>query len=53
MNNRVVAASWGIGNTTVAHNQGSRVISPCRYEPEANPTYQDLAPHYNTAVLPA
>jgi|GEM_PF-6874230 len=37
----------------VPDNLGRGVTSPCRYEPEANPTYQDLASHYNTAVLPA
>ena len=26
---------------------------PCRYEPDLNPTYQDLAEHYGTAVIPA
>jgi transposase len=29
------------------------VTTPCRYEPEINRTYQDLAAHYGTAVLPA
>ena len=26
---------------------------PCRYEPDLNPTYQDMATHYGTAVIPA
>ena len=26
---------------------------PCRYEPEINPTYQDLAEYYGTTVIPA
>ncbi|HOD76310.1 MAG TPA: IS21 family transposase, partial [Syntrophorhabdaceae bacterium] len=26
---------------------------PCRYEPDLNPTYQDMAAHYGTAVIPA
>ena len=26
---------------------------PCRYEPDLNPSYQDLAEHYGTAVIPA
>ena len=25
----------------------------CRYEPDLNPTYQDMASHYGTAVIPA
>jgi transposase len=29
------------------------VTLPCRYEPELNPTYQELAVHYGTAVIPA
>jgi transposase len=29
------------------------VSKPCRYEPDINPTYQDLADHYQTAVIPA
>ena len=29
------------------------VTHPCRYEPDLNPTYQDLAEHYGTAVIPA
>ncbi|MGH2767750.1 MAG: IS21 family transposase [Actinomycetota bacterium] len=29
------------------------VTTPCRYEPVLNRTYQDLAAHYGTAVIPA
>jgi transposase len=29
------------------------VSRACRYEPELNPTYQDLAVHYGVAVMPA
>jgi transposase len=31
----------------------SGVTRPCRYEPEAQRTYEDLATHYGTALLPA
>lgn len=31
----------------------SGVSKACRYEPEINPTYADLAAHYGAAVLPA
>ena len=31
----------------------SAVTRPCRYEPEANATYEELAQHYGTAILPA
>jgi transposase len=34
-------------------NLRSGVSKACRYEPETNPTYQELATHYGTAVLPA
>ena len=34
-------------------NIKSGVTSPNRYEPEANPSYQELAEHYGLAVLPA
>ena len=27
--------------------------TPCRYEPEINPSYQELAAHYGVAVIPA
>jgi transposase len=29
------------------------VSRSCRYEPDLNPTYQDMASHYGTAVIPA
>jgi transposase len=29
------------------------VKHPCRYEPELNPTYREMAEHYGLAVLPA
>ncbi len=29
------------------------VTHPCRYEPDLNPTYQDMALHYGAAVIPA
>ena len=31
----------------------SGVVKACRYEPEAQRTYEDLAEHYGTTVLPA
>ncbi len=34
-------------------NIKSAVTRPCRYEPLANATYEDLATHYGTAILPA
>lgn len=37
----------------VPDNLKSAVSQACRYEPTVNPTYQDLAIHYGTAVVPA
>jgi transposase len=37
----------------VPDNLKSAVTKPCRYEPQANVTYEDLADHYGTAILPA
>ena len=43
----------GVPNNLVPDNLKSGVKHPHRYEPEINPTYQDLAVHYNVAVVPA
>ena len=37
----------------VPDNPRTGVTHPCRYEPDLNPTYQDMALHYHTAVIPA
>jgi transposase len=37
----------------VPDNLKTGVTKPCRYEPDINPTYQDLAEHYGTTVIPA
>ncbi len=37
----------------VPDNIKSAVTRPCRYEPQANATYEELAEHYGTAILPA
>jgi hypothetical protein len=37
----------------VPDNLRSGVTKACRYEPELNPTYADLARHYGVAVIPA
>lgn len=37
----------------VPDNLLSAVTKTCRYEPEVNPTYAELADHYGTAVVPA
>jgi transposase len=43
----------GVTSILVPDNLKSGVDKPCRYEPDMNPTYQDLATHYGTAVIPA
>jgi transposase len=37
----------------VPDNLKSGVTTPCFYDPDINPTYQELAKHYSVAVLPA
>jgi transposase len=45
---------FGCGpHVLVPDNLKSAVNAACKYEPELNPTYTDLAEHYCCAVLPA
>ena len=37
----------------VPDNLKNAVSRPCRYEPDLNPTYQEMAAHYRMAVIPA
>ena len=43
----------GVPEIAVIDNLRSGVSKACRYEPDINPTYQDLATHYGLAVIPA
>jgi len=43
----------GLTELVIPDNLRSGVTRACRYEPELNPTYQDLAVHYGVAVMPA
>ena len=43
----------GVPELVVPDNLRSGVSKAHRYEPDANPTYQDMASHYGVAVLPA
>jgi transposase len=43
----------GVPQLIVPDNLKAGVAKACRYEPDLNPTYADLAAHYGTAVLPA
>jgi transposase len=42
----------GVPRAAVPDNLKSGVRRPCYYEPDLNPTYQEWAEHYGTAVLP-
>jgi transposase len=49
---RMFAFFGGVPEIVVPDNLKAGVKHPCRYEPDLNPTYQDLAEHYGTAVIP-
>ena len=42
----------GVAEILVPDNTKTAITSPCRYEPDINPTYQDMAEHSGTAVIP-
>ena len=43
----------GVPELLIPDNLKSGVTKPCRYEPDLNRTYEDLATHYDTVVIPA
>jgi transposase len=43
----------GVSELTVPDNLKSGVTKTCRYDPELNRSYHDLAQHYGTCVMPA
>jgi len=43
----------GVPEIVVPDNLKSGVTKPCRYDPEINPSYAELARHYGVAVIPA
>jgi transposase len=43
----------GVTSALVPDQLRSGVTTPCRYEPGIQRTYEEMATHYNTAVLPA
>jgi len=43
----------GVPELVVPDNPRTGVIRTCRYEPDLNPTYQEMATHYEVGVLPA
>jgi len=46
-------ALGGVTELVVPDNLRSGVSLACRYDPDVNPTYHELALHYGTAILPA
>jgi transposase len=49
---RMFSFLGGMSEIVVPDNLKAGVKHPCRYEPDLNPTYQDLAEHYGIAVIP-
>jgi transposase len=45
--------SWGVPKALVCDNLKAGVTVVSRYEPGVNRTYQDLAAHYGTTIMPA
>jgi transposase len=50
---RAFAFFGGLPEIVVPDNLKAGVTSACRYEPDINVTYQEMARHYGIAVLPA
>jgi transposase len=43
----------GVAELLIPDNTKTGVSKACRYEPDLNPTYQEMAMHYGLGVLPA
>ena len=43
----------GLPEVVIPDNLKSGVSTACRYDPELNPSYQQLAEHYQVAIIPA
>lgn len=50
---RAFSFMGGVPKAVVPDNLKSGVTRPCRYEPEINPSYAEMAAHYGTAIIPA
>jgi transposase len=43
----------GVSRAVVPDNTKTAVVRPCRYEPTLHRSYQEMATHYGTVILPA
>lgn len=43
----------GVAQQTICDNLKAGVTSPCRYEPDTNLAYTEMASHYGTVIMPA
>ena len=50
---RALSFFGGVPRLIVPDNLKSGVTKPCRYDPDLNPSYQQLASHYGCAIMPA
>jgi transposase len=50
---RAFAAIGGVPQLLLPDNTKVAIIKACRYEPQVNRTYAEMAVHYDTAILPA
>ena len=50
---RAFAYFGGVASLVVPDNLKSGVDKPSRYEPEINASYEEMARHYQTAIMPA
>lgn len=50
---RMLAYFGGVPEVIVPDNLRAAVARTCRYDPEVNPAYRDLAEHYAVAIVPA
>src|SRR5450631_771186 len=50
---RALEAIGGVPELIVPDNTKTVIIKSCRYDPQVNRTYAEMAAHYGTAILPA
>jgi transposase len=50
---RALEFMGGVPEAVIPDNVKTGVKQACRYEPDLNPTYREMAEHYGLAVLPA